>query len=141
MYCYTHAHELTCIFNELQLWSHISSDHPNFLKTVAALTGVQLPNPVINQLDEIHKAFNELYDHVVEMKKTMARSTKLKGPEAIMVKKAIDNFLIHDTHAIALYPKLLDFGTEQMAWQELVKHITNEQAFMLELFKDLKKQL
>ncbi|PKM52024.1 MAG: hypothetical protein CVV02_03275 [Firmicutes bacterium HGW-Firmicutes-7] len=141
MYCYTYATELTCIFNELRLWSHISSDHPIFLKTVASLSKVDLPKEAVDNLDHIQKNFIELYKNVLTLKKSVDRTPKLNSKDIVSVKKAITDFILYDSKAISFYPQLLDIGKENMVWQELVKHIINEQAFMLDLFKDLKQQI
>lgn len=141
MYCYTYINQFSCIFNELQLWTHISSDHPEFLKTVATLSKVKLPKTAEDKLDEINMMFLELYNKVVYLKKAVDGSPTLYPQHITAVKSLIDEFLLHDTHAVNFYPQLLMFGTENKAWLELVKHIISEQTFMLELFKDLRKQL
>jgi hypothetical protein len=141
MYCYTYVNQFACIFNELQLWSHISSDHPNFLKTVATLSNIKLPKATEDELDDIHKMFLNLYNNVIYLKKSVDGSPTLYAQHIIEIKKLIDEFLLHDTHALNFYPQLLTFGKENNAWKELVKHIINEQAFMFELFEDLKQQL
>jgi len=141
MYCHTYINEFSCIFNELQLWSHISSDHPNFLKTVANLSKINLPKATEDKLDGIHKMFQELYNNVVRLRIEVDGKPNLYKQHIISVKKLIDEFLLHDTHALSFYPQLLGFGKENSAWQELVKHIINEQAFMLELFQDLRQQI
>jgi hypothetical protein len=141
MYCYTYINQFACIFNELQLWSHISSEHPNFLKTVATLSNVNLPKATEDKLDDIHKMFLNLYNNVIYLKKSVDGSPTLYSQHIIEIKKLIDEFLLHDMHALNFYPQLLTFGIENKAWKELVKHIINEQTFMLELFEDLKQQL
>lgn len=141
MYCYTYVNQFACIFNELQLWTHISSDHPSFLKTVANLSNVNLPKDMEDKLDEVQKAFLNLYNNVIHLKKSVDGTHALYNQHILSIKKLIDEFILHDTHALNLYPQLLGFGTENSAWKELVKHIINEQNFMLELFNDLKQQL
>lgn len=141
MYCYTYINQFACIFNELELWTHISGDHPNFLKTVAALSKINLPKEVQNKLDDIHKKFLGLHNNVVYLKKVVAARPDLYGQHIINIKRLINEFLLYDTQAISFYPQLLGFGKENGAWQELVKHIIDEQTFMLELFKDLKRQI
>jgi hypothetical protein len=141
MYCHTYINQFACIFNELQLWSHISSDHPNFLKTVAALSKISLPKDTQDKLDDIHKKFFRLYNNVVDLKKLVVARPSLYSQHITNVKRLIDEFLLYDTQAILFYPQLLSFGSDNKAWQELVKHIINEQTFMLELFKDLKRQI
>lgn len=141
MYCYTYVNQFPCIFNELQLWSHISSDHPNFLKTVAALSNVNLPIDVENNLEDIHKMFASLFNNVVHLKKSVDGNPAQYFQHVIDTKRLIDEFLRHDNHALSFYPHLLDYGTENKTWRELVCHIIDEQTFMLELFKDLKQQI
>lgn len=141
MYCYTYVNEFSCMFNELQLWSHISSDHPNFLKTVATLSKINLPKEVVDSLDTIHKTFQELYNNVVYLKKTIVGNPNLTNKHAMDVDNLIDSFILHDSKAVYFYPKLMAFGKENMTWKELVTHIINEQAFMLDLFKDLRQQI
>ena len=140
MYCYTYIDQFPCIFNELQLWTHISSDHPNFLKTVATLSNVDLPKATEDALDDIHKMFLKLYNDVVSLKKSVEGSP-LYAQHIVELRKLIDEFILHDTHALYLYPQLLTFGVGNNAWKELVRHIISEQTFMLELFKDLRQQL
>ncbi|MGH4123591.1 MAG: DUF2935 domain-containing protein [Clostridium sp.] len=141
MYCYTYINQFSCIFNELQLWTHISSDHPSFLKTVATLSNIKLPKVTEDKLDEIHKMFMGLYNKVINLKKAVNVNPNLYAQHNAGIKNLIDEFIIHDTHAINFYQQLLMFGTENKVWIELVKHIINEQAFMLELFNDLRQQL
>lgn len=141
MYCYTHVTQFACVFNELQLWSHISSEHPTFLKNVASLTNVNLPKPIILELNNIHKQFLGVYNNVVYLKKIIDGNPALYRQHIIAIRKAIDEFILHDTHALSFYPQLLKYGTDNKAWQELVKHIISEQNFMLELFRDLKRQI
>ena len=141
MYCHTYINQITCVFNELQLWTHISSDHPNFLKTVAKLSKVNLPKSAEDKLDDIHKMFMQLYDKVLNLKKDVYGNPTLYPQHIMEIKKLIDEFLLHDRHALSFYPQLLNYGTENKAWIELVKHIISEQTFMFELFRDLRQQI
>ena len=141
MYCYTYVNQFACIFNELQLWSHISSDHPNFLKTVATLSKIDLPKAAEDKLDNIHKMFLELYKKVVYFKRNIDSNPNLYAQHIIEIKRLIDEFILYDNRALAFYPQLLMFGKGNMAWQELVRHIIDEQTFMLELMKDLRQQI
>ena len=141
MYCHTYINEFSCVFNELQLWSHISNEHPNFLKNVANLSKVNLPKATEDKLDEIHKMFLELYNNVVHLKIAIDGNPNQYKQHIRAVKRLMDEFILHDTHALAFYPQLMSFGKENSAWQELVKHIINEQTFMFELFEDLRRQI
>ena len=143
MYCHTIINQFSCVFNELQLWSHISSDHPNFLKTVATLSKVNLPKAAEDELDSIQKVFSKLYNDILHLKKSVDTNPNpnLYRQHIVAIKRLIDEFLFHDTHALSFYPQLLNFGKDNPAWQELVKHIINEQSFMLELFENLRQQI
>lgn len=141
MYCYTHVNQLTCVFNELQLWTHISEDHPNFLKRVAKLSGINLTAPVVDNLTNIHMIFSKLHNDVMYLKRIVNSNPALYVKNIASVKRLIDEFIFHDRHALLLYPQLLRFGQGNAAWQELVKHIIDEQNFMLELFGNLRHQI
>lgn len=141
MYCYTYINQFTCIFNELQLWTHISSDHPNFLKTVADLSKINLPKEMQNKLDDIHKKFFQLYNNVLYLKKVVYANPALYGRHISNIKKLINEFLLYDMQTLSFYPQLLELGKDNKAWKELVNHIIDEQTFMLELFKDLRQQI
>jgi hypothetical protein len=141
MYCYTHINQFTCVFNELQLWTRISSEHPIFLKTVASLSNVNLSKAAEDKLNDIHKMFLKLYNNTVYLKKIINNNPTLYAKNIMNIKKLINEFLLHDTHALSFYPQLMMFGKENKAWQELVKHIISEQTFMFELFKDLRQQI
>jgi hypothetical protein len=141
MYCHTYVNQFSCIFNELQLWSHISSDHPTFLKNVANLSKVNLPKATMETLDEINKVFSKLYNDIINLKKVVNNNPTQHRQHILAVKKIMDEFLRHDTFVLNFYPQLLRFGKENSAWQELVKHIISEQEFMLELITDLRQQI
>ncbi|MDP4177164.1 MAG: DUF2935 domain-containing protein [Bacillota bacterium] len=141
MYCYTYVDQFPCTFNELQLWTHISSEHPIFLKTVAALSNVNISKVTENKLDDIHKMFLTLYNKVIYLKKAVDSNHVIYDQHILDIKRLIDEFILYDTHAISFYPHLFNFGTENKAWIELIKHIINEQNFMLELFRDLRRQI
>lgn len=141
MYCHTYINQFSCIFNELQLWSRISSEHPSFLKNVANLSKVSLPKATGDKLDEVHKRFLALYNNIIYLKKVVDSNPNLYRRHILAVKRVIDEFILQDTYVLTFYPQLLDLGKENNAWQELVKHIISEQTFMLELFKDLRQQI
>ena len=141
MYCHTYVNQFSCIFNELQLWSHISSDHPVFLKNVANLTKVNLPKATVDTLDEINKVFSKLYNDIIQLKKIVISNPTQYRQHILAVKKIMDEFLHHDTFLLSFYPQLLKFGKKNSAWQELVKHIIDEQGFMLELIRDIRQQV
>lgn len=141
MYCYTYANEFTCIFNELQLWTHISSEHPMFIKTVASLSKVNLPKGIVTRLDDIHKAFLGLYNNIIYLKKAVNGNPNLYKNNIVAIRRVIDEFIILDTEVLAFYPKLIRLVPENKVFDELVKHIMSEQSFMLELFKNLRQQI
>ncbi|KEI98248.1 DUF2935 domain-containing protein [Clostridium botulinum] len=141
MYCYTYVNQFACIFNELQLWTRISSEHPIFLKTVASLSKINLPKSAVDELDDINKTFLGLYNDVVHLKKSLRDNPMLYHQSITNIKRIINKFMSYDTQALSFYPKLLEFAKENKVWQELVNHIIHEQNFMLELFKDLILQI
>lgn len=141
MYCYPYvSNQFTCIFNELQLWSHISSEHPTFFKKVASLSKINLPGNVVEQLDDIHRRFLALYNNVVYLKRVVDSNPNLYKKHIVSVRKAIDDFIQLDRRVLSFYPQLLGLSGDK-SWQELVKHITSEQAFMMELMSNLRKQV
>ena len=141
MYCYTYVNQITCVFNELQLWSHISSDHPTFLKTVASLSKVNLQKVTEETLDEVKEVFSKLYSDTLYLKKEVNTNPTQCRQHILVVRKIMDKFIHYDTFALSFYPQLLKFGIENSAWLELVKHIISEQEFMLQLIKDLRQQV
>ncbi|GAA0726982.1 hypothetical protein GCM10008905_24080 [Clostridium malenominatum] len=137
MYCYTLVNNLNCVFNELILWSDISSEHPIFIKTVADLTKKNLSTEIVNELMHINKVFSEL----------KAKAEKLKrgsNPMPYMVmglRQLINEFCMHDMHFLSLLDKVKEYGKEDKIWQTLLEHITHEQRFMYELMGDLMTQI
>lgn len=72
MYCYTLVNNLNCVFNELILWTDISSEHPIFIKTVADLTKKNLPKDIENKLMDTSKNFRNLNKKAMDLRrKTM----------------------------------------------------------------------
>lgn len=137
MYCFTYANNFNCIFNELLLWSEISSEHPIFIKTVASLTKKNLSKETLDKLDGINKMFSDLNSKV----KTVMKKPYLSYPIAYNeITKLINEFLLHDNHFLKLLPEVKAYGKEDKVWQELLAHITHEQKFMYELFNNLKMQ-
>ncbi|MBC8063055.1 MAG: DUF2935 domain-containing protein [Clostridiaceae bacterium] len=141
MYCNTTINQFLCVFNEIQLWSRISSEHPDFLKTLANLSNVNLPKTTDYKLYDFHKRFLDLYKNNVHVYKVANSSPNLNAQHLLAVERVIEQFILVDTEVIAFYSQLTEFGTENRAWQKLVEHVISEQAFMLELFIDLKKQI
>jgi len=113
MYCYTYLNQFPCTFNELQLWTRISSEHTDFLKTVASLSNVNLPKATVDNLDEIHKMFSGLYNKVISLKGTVDSSPYLYTQHVNGIKTLIDEFIFHDTHAVNFYPPFVDNWNRQ----------------------------
>ena len=141
MYCHTFINQFACVFNELRLWSRISGEHPDFLKTVATLSKVNLSKAIEDELEDIHKRFLSLYNNAIHLKNVVDSNPNLYAQHILAVKRVIDEFILEDTKALSFYPQLTGLATKNKAWQELVKHIISEQDFMLELFKDLRQQI
>lgn len=141
MYCCTYVNQFTCIFNELQLWTRISSEHPIFLKIEAALSKIELPKATEGGLDDIHEKFSELYNDVMYVKRNASVNPNLYVRYIFDTRELIDKFILYDIHTLSFYPQLLIIGEDNEAWKELVRHILSEQAFMLELIKDLRQQI
>ncbi|MBU5485783.1 DUF2935 domain-containing protein [Clostridium sp. MSJ-11] len=137
MYCYTLVNNLNCVFNELILWSDISSEHPIFIKTLGELTKKDLPKDIVNQLMHINKVFSQLKTKVEELKK---RGCPI--PYAVMeLKKLINEFCMHDAHFLSLLEEVKKYGKKDKVWQTLLEHITHEQKFMYELMGNINMQL
>lgn len=132
MYCYTYVNQYLCVFNELQLWTHVSNEHPVFLKTVARLSKIRIPKSVEEKLNNIHQEFMNLYQQSKMLNKEQ---------HSLEVRRIIDKFLVLDRDAIEFYPELLNYGKDNEPWKELVHHIIMEQKFMYKLMSDLKKQI
>lgn len=137
LYCKCYFTNLTCVVNEILLWSEVSSEHPIFIKTVASLTRKNLPESLNRRLDEISEMFKPI----------MKKAEAIKGKSHITplvyldVKSLIDEFLLHDGHFLMLLPEIKQYGKDDAVWQELLEHITHEQRYMFELFTNFKDLL
>jgi hypothetical protein len=127
------------VFNELVLWSDISSEHPIFIKTVAELTNKKLPKETVDKLLEVNKIFTSIKETSLSVKKKITPYMQLK--EIPEVRKLIQEFLKHDEHFLTVLSEVRQFGKEDKVWQTLLEHITEEQKFMFEIMTDLKVQL
>lgn len=141
IYCYTLANNLNCVFNELMLWTDISSEHPIFIKTVAELTKKNLPKELKNGLMEVNKIFSNLNKQVMDLRKKAA-SNSLPLPNIIMeLNRFLKEFFKYDTYFLQLLGEIMKHGKEDKVWQTLLHHITHEQKFMYELFQNIDKQI
>lgn len=141
MYCYTYAANFTCVINEILLWSEISSEHPTFVKTVGALTNKKLPQPLIAELDELIASFTNIKTRAQGLKQDVAQNPFQYAKHIRIARSLINEFIMHDKHALEVYPRVMQIGREDKVWQTLLDHIIHEQRFMLELFMDLRKQI
>lgn len=85
--------------------------------------------------------FSKLHNDVMYLKRIVNSNPALYARNIANVRRLIDEFILHDKHALSFYPQLLRYGRGNAAWQELVKHIIDEQNFMLELFTNLRQQI
>ncbi|WP_035291010.1 DUF2935 domain-containing protein [Clostridium sp. KNHs214] len=136
MYCYTYANNLNCIFNEILLWSDISSEHPIFIRTVGELTKKNLPKEIIDNLMHVNKMFSML-----KQKATILMKTPFNYGTYFKIKELLNEFLLHDMHFLELLPKIRSYGKEDKVWQTLLEHITHEQKFMYQLISNLNNQI
>ena len=140
MYCRTYANNSYCIVNELLLWTEISSEHPIFIKTIAALTKKKLSTSTLNKLMDIHKMFSDLNKMAYSIKDEQLSKPCHQYTVMSKIQGLVNKFLLHDTHMITLLPEMQDYGKDDEVWQTLLQHIDHEQRFMYELFTDLQKQ-
>lgn len=141
MYCQTKVSSPDCVLNELMLWSHISMEHPIFLKTTAELSQKKLPDAVIEKLNRINSNFQTLHQNILMLQKSVRAGSIRPAAAMTQLVTLIDRFLRLDEYVIVFYPELKQFGMEDKVWQALVDHITHEQKFMQELMTDLRSQL
>lgn len=141
MYCYTYVNNISCVLNELSLWSDISSEHPIFIQTVAKLTNKNLPKPVLEKLDEVNKRFSELKSKIEETRRMMRLNPYMSYGVIMQIKALVDKFLVNDKFAISVIEEVKKYGREDKVWQTLLEHITEEQTFMYELFMKIRRQL
>lgn len=128
-----------CILNELLLWAEISSEHPDFIKTVAMLTNKNLAPDVVNSLTEVHEMFKDLHRKTITLKQEMNLNPYYYYMPNLMA--LVDGFLLHDMHFFEVLPIVKSYGKEDTVWQTLLEHITREQHFMYNLMTDLRNQL
>ena len=141
MYCFTKFSNMTCALNELLLWSHISSEHPIFIKTVAELSKKDLPTNIIQKLMHVNKIFTSLQNDANKLKRDFSQGPYTTNMEITQTKLLIDRFLRNDEFVIGFLPDLTSYGEADLVWQALIDHITHEQQFMYSLFTDLVSQI
>lgn len=141
MYCYTYVNNISCIVNELILWSEISSEHPVFIKNVARLTSKDLCEEIIEKLDRINKEFSELKERAENLKEKGKYNSYIYMSSIVKIRELIDIFLKNDSYRMDLISQLKEYGKDDMVWQELIEHIGYEQKFMYETFREVKMQL
>ncbi|WP_163192910.1 DUF2935 domain-containing protein [Clostridium thermarum] len=141
MYCFTYASSYDCIFNELLLWSEISSEHPVFIKTVAELSGIKLPQDMESRLMNVNKDFSELKEKVLQAREVLAFNCYYRMEVGSEIKKLIIEFIRMDENFISLLAKVRNVAPEEKVWQTLLEHITEEQIFMKNIFENLKLQV
>lgn len=141
VYCFTYVNGLTCVLNELLLWSEISKEHPVFIKTVADLTGKNLSQQTKNNLTAITDMFEDVHRKTRELQQHIAHHPQYFYNYIGQVKEVVEEFLLHDTHFFEVLAEVKQYGQNDPVWQELLEHITKEQQFMYQLFSDIKMQL
>lgn len=141
MYCYTYVNNISCVLNELSLWSDISSEHPIFIQTVAKLTNKNLPKSVLEKLDEVNKRFSELKNRTKEVSGMMPLNPYMSYGVIMQLRALVERFLANDRFALSVIEEVKKYGKEDKVWQTLLEHITEEQTFMYELFMKIRMQL
>jgi hypothetical protein len=141
MYCFTYASSYDCIFNELLLWSEISSEHPIFIKTVAELSGKNLPQDIEKSLMNVNRDFSEFKEKVLQTRELLVFNRYYRNDVGTEIKRLITEFIIMDENFLNLLSKVKTIAPEDKVWQTLLEHITEEQTFMKNLFEDLKLQV
>lgn len=141
MYCFTYASSYDCIFNELILWSDISSEHPVFIKTVADLSGKKLPQDIEQGLARYNKDFTELKEKVIQIREQLTYSKYYSNDIGTEIKRLVTEFIIMDENYLIFLSKVRKVAPEDRVWQTLLEHIIEEQTFMKKLFEDLRVQL
>jgi hypothetical protein len=141
MFCFTYASSYDCIFNELLLWSELSGEHPIFIKTVAELSGKDLPKDTVEGLMDFNRDFKEFNDKVRLTRDELSFDRFYRNDIGTEIEKLVNEFLIIDDSFINFLCKVRKYGEEDRVWQTLLEHITEEQTFMKKLFTDIKMQL
>ncbi|HCW05038.1 MAG TPA: hypothetical protein DGK91_11255 [Clostridium sp.] len=141
MYCFTYASSYDCVFNELILWSDISSEHPIVAKTIAELSGKELPRDIEDALANVNRDFAEFKEKVIQTREQLVYNQYYRNDVGGELRKLISEFLIMDENFLKLIPELKKLAPEDKVWQTLMGHFIEEQTFMKKLFEDLKLQI
>lgn len=167
MFCYTVVSGVRCVLQEIEMWSHISGDHPVFIKTVARLTNKKLNRDIISELNGISGQFSKLEEDAGRLLRgmPMARIGVAAGaapmpalmpmqqpawslmqdqmPAAFVgeVRRLIDRFLRSDRIFLELLAKIRKYDVKDKVWQTLLEHIATEEEYMYRLMNTLKSQL
>jgi hypothetical protein len=107
MYCYTRISNLICVFNELQLWCEISSEHPIFIKTVSDLTKKNLPESIVDKLLQINSLFITLGNDTLALKQSIKPNPKFNYKYTQQIGMLIDRFLKNDEYVLSVIPEIL----------------------------------
>ncbi|NLM35643.1 MAG: DUF2935 domain-containing protein [Clostridiales bacterium] len=141
MYCFTYASSYDCVFNELILWSDISSEHPIVAKTLAQLSGKELSKDIEDKLASYNRDFSEFKEKVIQTREQLVYNQYYRNDVGGELRKLISEFLIMDENFLMFIDELKKVAPEDKIWQTLMGHFTEEQTFMKKLFEDLKLQV
>lgn len=103
MYCFTYASSYDCVFNELILWSDISSEHPIVAKTIAELSGKELPRDIEDALANVNRDFAEFKEKVIQ---TREQQLKKLAPEDKVWQTLMGHFIEEQTFMKKLFEDL-----------------------------------
>ncbi|NLZ49286.1 MAG: DUF2935 domain-containing protein [Clostridiales bacterium] len=141
MYCFTYASSYDCVFNELILWSDISSEHPIVAKTLADLSGKKLSKDIEEKLNSFQRDFADFKKKVVQTREQLVYNQYYRNDIGGELRKLISEFLIMDEKFLKFIEELKKVAPEDKVWQTLMGHFIEEQTFMKKLFEDLKLQM
>lgn len=141
MYCFTYASSYDCVFNELILWSDISSEHPIVAKTLAELSGKELPRNMEETLENFNRDFADFKKKVIQTREQLVYNQYYRNDVGGELRKLISEFLIMDENFLKFIDELKKVAPEDKIWQTLMEHFIEEQSFMKKLFEDLKLQV
>lgn len=141
MYCFTYASSYDCVFNELILWSDISSEHPIVAKTLADLSGKKLSKDIEEKLNSFQRDFADFKKKVIQTREQLVYNQYYRNDIGGELRKLISEFLIMDEKFLKFIEELKKVAPEDKVWQTLMGHFIEEQTFMKKLFEDLKLQM
>ena len=141
MYCFTYSSSYDCVFNELILWSDISSEHPIVAKTLAQLSGKEMSKDIEDKLASYNRDFSEFKEKVIQTREQLVYNQYYRNDVGGELRKLISEFLIMDENFLMFIDELKKVAPEDKIWQTLMGHFTEEQTFMKKLFEDLKLQV